>query len=117
MLWYNRYIVSACHQLVADVTQQLDSYTMGQAGDQIQTFLWYSVYLLYWYKSTNTDAAVARRDQFADWYLEASKVRIFAAQKSDDPQVQAAAAQVCVCVCVCVRACVYIQTYICLFIC
>jgi valyl-tRNA synthetase len=43
MLWFNRYIVSACHQLVADVTQQLDSYTMGQAGDQIQTFLWYCI--------------------------------------------------------------------------
>ena len=67
-----RYIVSKCHQLVADVTQQLEEYTMGQAGDQIQTFLW---------------------DQFADWYLETSKTRIFAAQKSDDPDVQAAAAQ------------------------
>jgi len=67
-----RYIVSQCHQLVADVTQQLDEYTMGQAGDQIQTFLW---------------------DQFADWYLETSKVRIFAAQKSDDPEVRKAAAE------------------------
>ena len=67
-----RYIVSKCHQLVADVTQQLEEYTMGQAGDQIQTFLW---------------------DQFADWYLETSKTRIFAAQKSDDADVQAAAAQ------------------------
>lgn len=67
-----RFIVSQCHQLVADVTLQLDEYTMGQAGDQIQTFLW---------------------DQFADWYLETSKVRIFAAQKSDDPEVQAAAQQ------------------------
>jgi valyl-tRNA synthetase len=67
-----RYIVSKCHQLVASVTQQLDDYTMGQAGDEIQTFLW---------------------DQFADWYLETSKVRIFAAQKSDDPEIQAAAAQ------------------------
>jgi len=67
-----RFIVSRCHQLVAEVTQQLDGYVMGQAGEQIQTFLW---------------------DQFADWYLETSKVRIFAAQKSDDPEVQAAAAQ------------------------
>ena len=31
-----RYIVSQCHQLVADVTQQLDEYTMGQAGDQVR---------------------------------------------------------------------------------
>ncbi len=27
-----RYIVSQCHQLVADVTQQLDEYTMGQVN-------------------------------------------------------------------------------------
>jgi len=67
-----RYIVSRCHELVGAVTEQLDAYTLGQAGEQIQTFLW---------------------DEFADWYLEASKVRIFAAQKSDAPEVAAAAQQ------------------------
>eukprot|EP00287_Rhodomonas_sp_CCMP768_P029169 CAMPEP_0202855776 /NCGR_PEP_ID=MMETSP1389-20130828/91685_1 /ASSEMBLY_ACC=CAM_ASM_000865 /TAXON_ID=302021 /ORGANISM="Rhodomonas sp., Strain CCMP768" /LENGTH=906 /DNA_ID=CAMNT_0049534399 /DNA_START=24 /DNA_END=2745 /DNA_ORIENTATION=+ len=67
-----RYAVSLCHALVTDVTAQLDAYTLGQAGEQIQAFLW---------------------DEFADWYLESSKTRVFAAQKSDDPEIQAAAAQ------------------------
>jgi len=66
-----KYIVSQCHNLVNEVTDQLEAYTLGQAGEQVQSFLW---------------------DEFADWYLEISKVRIFAAQKSDDPEVQAAAA-------------------------
>uniref|UniRef100_A0A0C3SYX1 valine--tRNA ligase n=1 Tax=Guillardia theta (strain CCMP2712) TaxID=905079 RepID=A0A0C3SYX1_GUITC len=57
-------------QLVNDVSKQLDEYVLGQAGDQIQTFLW---------------------DEFADWFLESSKVRIFAAQKSDAPEIQKAA--------------------------
>jgi len=65
-----RYIVSRCHELVGTVTAQLDAYTLGQAGEQIQNFLW---------------------DEFADWYLEASKVRIFASQKTDDPEVARAA--------------------------
>jgi len=67
-----QYIVSQCHELVNEVTAQLEEYTLGQAGEQVQTFLW---------------------DEFADWYLEISKVRLFAAQKSDDPEVQAAAAR------------------------
>ena len=61
-----RYIVSLCHKLVMDVTLQLEQYVLGQAGDDVQSFLW---------------------DEFADWYLEASKVRH-------------------VCVCVCARVCV-----------
>ncbi len=44
-----RYIVSQCHALVTEVTNQLEAYTLGQAGDVVQSFLW---------------------DEFADWYLE-----------------------------------------------
>ena len=50
-----RYVVSQCHALVNEVTEQLEAYTLGQAGEQVQTFLW---------------------DEFADWYLEISKVRV-----------------------------------------
>ncbi|CAM9542848.1 unnamed protein product [Pylaiella littoralis] len=50
-----RYIVSKCHRLVEDVTQGLQGYDMGDAGKNIYEFLW---------------------DEYADWYIEASKTRV-----------------------------------------
>lgn len=50
-----RYIVSGLHQLVARVTAGFESYSFGDAGQQIYSFLW---------------------DEFADWYIEVSKVRM-----------------------------------------
>lgn len=50
-----RFIVSKCHQLVAKVTLGLESYDFGDAGRLIYEFLW---------------------DEFADWYIEASKSRM-----------------------------------------
>eukprot|EP00611_Tribonema_gayanum_P024659 TRINITY_DN5492_c0_g2_i2.p1 TRINITY_DN5492_c0_g2~~TRINITY_DN5492_c0_g2_i2.p1 ORF type:complete len:812 (-),score=334.59 TRINITY_DN5492_c0_g2_i2:58-2274(-) len=50
-----RHIVSRCHQLVARVTAGLGGYDMGDTGRLIYEFLW---------------------DEFADWYIEASKVRM-----------------------------------------
>ena len=49
-----RYIVSKCHRLVESVTDGLERYSLGDAGRQIYEFLW---------------------DEYADWYIEASKVR------------------------------------------
>ena len=50
-----RYIVSSCHQLVMRVTQALEAHSFGDAGRMIYEFLW---------------------DEFADWYIEASKARM-----------------------------------------
>ena len=49
-----RYIVSRCHELVMTVTESLEIYSFGDAGKQIQEFLW---------------------DEYADWYIEVSKTR------------------------------------------
>ncbi len=48
-----RFIVSRCHTLAESVTNELERYSMGGAGRLILEFLW---------------------DEFADWYIEASKV-------------------------------------------
>ncbi|CAM9303864.1 unnamed protein product [Phaeothamnion confervicola] len=50
-----RYMVSRCHQLAETVTAGLAAYNMADAGRQIYELLW---------------------DEYADWYLEASKTRM-----------------------------------------
>jgi len=50
-----RAILSRCHQLVDTVTAALEQLQFGDAGRQVQEFLW---------------------DEFADWFIEASKPRI-----------------------------------------
>mmetsp|Transcript_28958 Transcript_28958/g.42261 ORF Transcript_28958/g.42261 Transcript_28958/m.42261 type:complete len:390 (+) Transcript_28958:1504-2673(+) len=51
-----RFIVSKCHTLVASVTEDIEKYQLGAAGSKIYEFLW---------------------DQFADWYIEISKTRLY----------------------------------------
>ena len=50
-----RWVISRCHQLVDKVTSQLLAYDFGPAGQSIYAFLW---------------------DEYADWYIEISKLRI-----------------------------------------
>jgi len=56
MLLPERYIVSKCHTLVASVTEQIEKYQLGGAGSLIYAFFW---------------------DDFADWYIEISKTRLY----------------------------------------
>jgi valyl-tRNA synthetase len=52
----SRWIVSRLHRLI-DLTQRLfDAHNYGEAGRQIRSFLW---------------------DEFADWYIEASKAQLY----------------------------------------
>lgn len=51
-----RYIISKCHQLVESVTNDIEKYQLGAAGSKIYEFLW---------------------DQYADWYIEISKTRLY----------------------------------------
>lgn len=51
-----KYIISKCHKLVADVTKEIENYQLGSAGSKIYEFLW---------------------DQYADWYIEISKTRLY----------------------------------------
>lgn len=51
-----RYIVSKCHELVQSVTEDIENYSLGAGGSKVYEFLW---------------------DQFADWYIEISKTRLY----------------------------------------
>lgn len=51
-----KYIVSKCHSLVASVTDDMENYQLGAAGNKVYEFLW---------------------DQYADWYIEISKTRLY----------------------------------------
>jgi valyl-tRNA synthetase len=66
-----RYIISKCHSLVADVTSDLEMYQLGVAGNRVYEFLW---------------------DQYADWYIEISKTRLYEGAGGGD-EVEAKAAR------------------------
>jgi valyl-tRNA synthetase len=51
-----KYIVSKLHSLIASITHDIENYQLGAAGSKIYEFLW---------------------DQYADWYVEISKTRIY----------------------------------------
>ena len=70
-----QYIVSECHSLVESVTADIEKYQLGAAGSNIYTFLW---------------------DQFADWYIEISKTRLYESAGGDDPARAKAARRVLV---------------------
>ncbi|CAM9653610.1 unnamed protein product [Chrysoparadoxa australica] len=65
-----RHIVSKCHLLVETVTAGVEAYSLGDAGRQIYEFLW---------------------DEYADWYIEASKTR-----RAMSPEVSKASRRVLV---------------------
>jgi len=67
----DRWIQSRLQRLTADVTRLIDEYQFGEAGRQIYDFLW---------------------GEFADWYIEISKVRLY----GDDPTAAATARRVLV---------------------
>ena len=66
-----KYIISKCHILVESVTKDLETYQLGAAGSKIYEFFW---------------------DQFADWYIEISKTRLYEGAGGGDP-VEVRAAQ------------------------
>lgn len=51
-----KYIVSKLHTLVGSITNDIENYQLGAAGSKLYEFLW---------------------DQYADWYVEISKTRIY----------------------------------------
>jgi len=56
LLLPEKYIVSKAHTLVASVTEDIENYQLGAAGSKIYEFMW---------------------DQYADWYIEISKTRLY----------------------------------------
>jgi len=56
LLLPEKYIVSKAHALVASVTEDIEKYQLGAAGSKIYEFMW---------------------DQYADWYIEISKTRLY----------------------------------------
>jgi len=69
----DRWVLSRHSRLIGEATRLLDSYQFGEAGKQIYEFLW---------------------GEFADWFIEASKVRLYA----DDEDAKSTALHVLVCV-------------------
>ncbi len=67
----DRWILSRLNRLVATVTRLIDSYQFGEAGRQLYDFLW---------------------SEFADWYIEVAKIRLYGA----DARAQATARRVLV---------------------
>jgi valyl-tRNA synthetase len=67
----DRWILSRHHRLTGEVTRLLDSFQFGEAGKQVYEFLW---------------------SEFADWFIEASKVRLYA----EDEEAKATALHVLV---------------------
>ena len=62
----DRWIVSRVNRLIAEVTELFDSHQYGEAGRRIHDFLW---------------------SEFCDWYIEASKIRLY----GEDPVARATA--------------------------
>jgi valyl-tRNA synthetase len=62
----DRWILTRHNRLIGEVTRLLDSYQFGEAGKQIYEFLW---------------------GEFADWFIEASKVRLYG--ESEEPKATA----------------------------
>lgn len=75
LLLPERYIVSKCHSLVDSVTNDLENYQLGAAGSKVYEFLW---------------------DEYADWYIEISKTRLYEGAGGGDENEAHAARRVLV---------------------
>jgi valyl-tRNA synthetase len=75
LLLPEKYIITKCHALVNTVTEDLENYQLGAAGSKIYEFMW---------------------DQFADWYIEISKTRLYEGAGGNDPAQAKAARRVLV---------------------
>jgi len=60
-----RWAISQCHQMVDGVREALEKYNFGEAGRLVYVSLW---------------------DNYADWYIEASKTRLQGGQAERDPK-------------------------------
>jgi valyl-tRNA synthetase len=75
LLMPEKYIITKCHDLVNSVTEDLENYQLGAAGSKIYEFMW---------------------DQFADWYIEVSKTRLYEGAGGNNPEEAKAARRVLV---------------------
>jgi valyl-tRNA synthetase len=75
LLLPEKYIITKCHGLVNSVTEDLENYRLGAAGSKIYEFMW---------------------DQFADWYIEISKTRLYEGAGGNNPEEAKAARRVLV---------------------
>jgi len=66
----DRWILSRLNRLIQSVTRLFESYQYGEAGRQIHDFLW---------------------GEYCDWYIEASKVRLYEPSTGSPPRVLAVA--------------------------
>ena len=73
LLLPEKYIISKCHALVASVTEDLENYQLGAAGSKIYEFMW---------------------DQYADWYIEISKTRLYEGAGGTNPEEAQAARRI-----------------------
>jgi len=64
-----------CHNLVSSVTEDIENYQLGVAGSKVYEFLW---------------------DQYADWYIEISKTRLYEGAGGDNEAEAKAARRVLV---------------------
>merc|ERR1712176_1418 len=71
LLLPEKYIVSKAHALVESVTEDIEKYQLGAAGSKIYEFMW---------------------DQYADWYIEISKTRLYEGNGGGD-EVEAKASR------------------------
>jgi len=75
LLLPEKYIVSKCHTLIASVTEDIEKYQLGAAGSKIYEFMW---------------------DQYADWYIEISKTRLYEGNGGGDVEEAKASRRVLV---------------------
>ena len=74
-----KYIISKCHALVSDVTREIENYQLGAAGSKVRI----EVSLFVFTRQDLNKFSIFTQiyeflwDQYADWYIEISKTRLY----------------------------------------